>query len=445
MAARVLELLPLPRPRLLALALATTIPVALAGVSPLFLWLAAVYALLVLGVLALDLRLSAGPGAIAVERELEPQLSNGAPNRVRLVLTSRHPALVALLVRDDVPAAFDVDRRVHDVSVEGFGAAAVDYVARPRHRGTYRFGDVHLRARTVLELAERQWRVPLARPVKVYPNLLEIRRYEVSVRRGLAYDAGMRRARIPGPGTVFERLREYVPDDDPRRISWTATARRGHPISIEYETERQQRVIVLLDLGRMMASTVGGLTKLDHAVNTALMLAFVAVSKGDEVGLLAYADDVQAYLPPRRGKGQFRRVAEQLQRLEPLLTEPDHRAAFSFLRSRSARRALVVLFTDFIDEDASRGLVRAVADLAGNNLVLTVTLADPHVAELAGAPPASSTALYEKVVAAEVLEARASALGVLQRRGVHTVDVPSEQLTVATIQRYLELKRRALL
>ncbi len=398
-----------------------------------------------LGALALDLRLSAGPGAIAVERETEPQLSNGAPNRIRLVLTSRTRAPVRLLVRDDVPAGFDVGRRLHEVTLAARGGALLEYVARPRHRGTFRFGDVHLRARTTLELAERQWRVPLAREVKVYPNLLEIRRYEVSVRRGLAYDAGMRRARVPGAGTVFERLREYVPDDDPRRISWTATARRGHPISVEYETERQQRVVVLLDVGRMMASTVAGLTKLDHAVNTALMLAFVAQAKGDEVGLLAYADGIVAYLPPRRGKGQFRRVTAELQRLEPLLTEPDHRAAFSFLRARSARRALVVLFTDLIDEDASRALVHALADLAGNNLVLTVTLADPHVSELAAARARSSTELYEKVVAGEVLEARTAALGILQRRGVHTVDVPAEQLTVATIQRYLELKRRALL
>ncbi len=398
-----------------------------------------------LGALALDLRVSAGPGAIAVEREMEPQLSNGAPNRIQLGLSSRHAGAVHLLVRDDAPAAFDVGRRLHEVTLAPGGGAVLEYVARPRHRGTFRFGDVHLRARTTLDLAERQWRVPLAREVKVYPNLLEIRRYEVSVRRGLAYDAGMRRARVPGPGTVFERLREYVPDDDPRRISWTATARRGHPISVEYETERQQRVIVLLDVGRMMASTVAGLTKLDHAVNTALMLAFVAQAKGDEVGLLAYADGVVGYLPARRGKGQFRRITAELQRLEPLLTEPDHRAAFSFLRARSARRALVVLFTDLIDEDASRAMVHAALDLTPNNLVLTVTLADPHVAELAATRPRSSTELYEKVVAGEVVDARAAALGVLQRRGVHTVDVPAGQLTVATIQRYLELKRRALL
>src|SRR5207245_2530751 len=131
-------------------------------------------------------------------------------------------------------------------------------------------------------------------PANVYPDLQEIRRYEVSLRRGLAYDAGQRRARIPGAGSLFERLREYQPDDDPRSISWAATARRGRPISVEYETERQQRILILLDAGRMMSSTLGGLTKLDHAVNTALMLAYVAIATGDEVRLMGFADAVRS-------------------------------------------------------------------------------------------------------------------------------------------------------
>ena len=444
-AAGLLELVPLPRPRLLALALATSIPIGLTGLSSAFWGLAGLYLLALLVLVALDLRWSVAPGEIRVEREMEPQLSNGAPNRIRLVVENRGRLPARLGVRDDAPVGFDVSERVHTLRVGPGQRVVIEYVVRPRHRGTFHFGDVHLRARTTLDLVERPWRVPLARDVKVYPNLLEIRRYEVSVRRGLAYDAGMRRARMPGPGTVFERLREYVPDDDPRQISWTATARRGHPISVEYETERQQRVLLLLDAGRMMASTVRGLTKLDHVVNTALMLAFVAQAKGDEVGYLGYADTVRAYLPPRRGKGQFQRIAEELRRIEPALTEPDHRGAFSFLRARSARRSLVVLFTDLVDEEASRILVRAVSDLAGNNLVLCVTLADPHVTELAAARPRSSEQLYEKVVASEVVEARGQVLGLLQRRGVHTIDVPAERLTVATIQRYLEVKRRALL
>lgn len=425
--------------------LALALPIALGGLHPAFEALGALYLAGVAGLVVLDLAWSARPRAIAVERQLEPQLSNGVANRVRLVLSNDGAVPARLTVRDDVPAAFVASARTHRIEVEARGEAVVEYAVTPRRRGAFRFGDVHLRGAGVLDLVERQWRVPLEREVKVYPNLLEIRRYEVSVRRGLAYDAGLRRARVAGAGTVFERLREYQPDDDPRQISWNATARRGRPISVEYETERQQRVLLLLDAGRMMSSTVAGLSKLDHAVNTATMLAFVAQAKGDEIGYLGYADAVRAYLPPRRGKGQFQRLVEELRRIEPTLTETDHRAAFAFLRARSARRALVVLFTDLVDEEASRSLVRAVTDLAGRHLVLCVALADPLLAGVASVAPRSGLDLYEKVVATDVLESRAAALGVLQRRGVHTLDVPAERLTVATIQRYLQLKQRALL
>jgi uncharacterized protein (DUF58 family) len=435
---------PIPRARLLALALAAAAPLALGGVSELFVALSAALAAVLVALVAVELRGTPRPSSFPVARIAEPQLSLGAPNLVQLRI--RHPYARALrvAVRDDVPAAFDVDRRRAEIDIAPGAEAVVGYHVRPRHRGTFRFGDVHLRVRGPLRLLERQGRVPLSAEARVYPDLREIRRYEITLRRGLAYDAGQRRARIAGGGGVFERLREHQPDDDPRSISWKATAKRGRPISVEYETERQQRVLVLLDAGRMMSSTVGGLTKLDHAVNTALMLSYVAIGKGDEVGILGFADEIRSFLAPRRGRRQFLRITEELRRIDVTTTEPDPQRAFEFLRARSGRRSLAVLFTDLVSEDASRALVAAVTRLAGNNIVLCCLLSDPHLAEVAARTPASSQELYERVVAETVLDARAKALATLRQHGVHVVDVPAEKLTVATIQRYLELKKRAL-
>ena len=444
MPVRKVDLLPIPRPRLLALALVAVVPLGLAAFADPLVWLAAALGVLTLALAAMDLRATPAPASIAVERVTEPQLSIGVPNRIELRVRNPYDRVLRATLRDEAPAGFDVDRRRLELLVPASGEATATYTARPRHRGTFELGDVHLRLRGPLDLVERQGRVPAAAQARVYPDLHEVRRYELTLRRGLAYDAGQRRARIAGGGGVFERLREHQPDDDPRSISWTATARRGHPISVEYETERQQRVLILLDAGRMMSSTVGGLTKLDHAVNTALMLAYVASAKGDEVGLLGFADDIRSYVVPRRGRAQFLRITEELRRIEVTTTEADHRAAFEFLRARAARRALAVLFTDLVSEDASRSLVAAVTRLAGNNIVLCCLLADPHLAEVATRVPDSTTALYERVIAQEVIDARSKALATLRQRGVHIVDVPAERLTVSTIQRYLELKKRSL-
>ncbi|HEX9437618.1 MAG TPA: DUF58 domain-containing protein [Candidatus Limnocylindria bacterium] len=438
------DLVPIPRPRLLALALVAVLPLALGGISGAFVALSAALAAMTLALVAIDVRATPAPRQLPVRRIAEPQLSIGVPNRVDLRVANPYTRALRMIVRDDVPSGIDVDRRRTELEVGPGAEAEVTYAARPLHRGTFRFGDVHLRVRGPFELIDRQGRVAAAAEAHVYPDLHEVRRYEVSLRRGLAYDAGQRRARLAGGGGVFERLREHQPDDDPRAISWKATAKRGRPISVEFETERQQRVLILLDAGRMMSSTVGGLTKLDHAVNTALMLAYVATAKGDEVGLLGFADEVRSYVVPRRGRKQFLRITEELRRIDVTTSEPDPQRAFEFLRARAARRSLAVLFTDLVSEDASRALVAAVTRLAGNNVVLCCVLADPHLAEVAARSPASSQELYERVVAQTVLEARAKALATLRQRGVHVVDVPAERLTVATIQRYLELKKRVM-
>ncbi len=421
-----------------------TIPLAVAAASPAFIAIAVIVIVSALALAAVDWRGSPRLDARDVRRVVDPQLSLGAPNRVEITVHNPFPRAVRIRVRDDAPVSFRVDRRETKLELAAGADGSLAYLARPRHRGTFRFGDIHLRATGPLDLVERQSVIAAGGPANVYPDLRELRRYDISTRRGLAYDAGQRRARIPGAGSVFERLREYQPDDDPRSISWTATARRGRPISVEYETERQQRIVIVLDAGRMMASTLGELTKLDHAVNTALMLSYVATAKGDEVGVLGYSDQVRSFLPARRGRRQFLRISDALRRLEVTTTESDPRMAFEFIRARAARRALVVLFTDLVDTDASRGLVAAVSRLAGNNLVLCCVLADPRLAELARDAPATTAAAYERTIAQTVIEERARVLAVLRQRGIHTIDVPSDRLTVAVIQRYLELKKRFL-
>ncbi|MDQ3097247.1 MAG: DUF58 domain-containing protein, partial [Chloroflexota bacterium] len=328
----------IPRPRLLALLCAAVALAALGDVSPVFLVIAAAFAAASLGLAVIDFRATPRIRPGDITREAPPQLSIGAPQKIGLRLFGPTGRGFVARVRDEVPHSFSVEPRVVSLRVPAGGEATVEYVVRPRYRGSFRFGSLHVRARGPLGLVERQSRMPADAPANVYPDLREIRRYEVSLRRGLASDSGQRRTRMAGAGSAFERLREYEPDDDPRSISWTATARRGRPISVEYEAERQQRVLVLLDAGRMMASTLGELTKLDHAVNTALMLAYVADRKGDEVGLLGFSDTVRSYLVPRRGRRQFLRVTEELRRLEVTTTETDYRAAFEFLRSRTARR-----------------------------------------------------------------------------------------------------------
>jgi uncharacterized protein (DUF58 family) len=369
-------------------------------------------------------------------------LSLGADNTVNLEVVNRTERPWSLRLRDELPPIFRVSSPMLRGEVGARQTLRLAYTVNPPRRGDYQLGRVVLRCRGALGLVERQYAYPVERAVKVYPNLLNLRHYDLMVRRGMLRDAGTRNARRFGQGTEFERLREYQRDDEYRRINWKATARRGQPVSSEYETERSQSVLLILDAGRLMGAVADGLTKLDHALNTALVLAHAASLRGDRVGLLAYTDRIRAYQPPARGRHAFLAILEQLYRLEPEQTASDHARAFGYLSARNPRRAFLVLFTDLADAEGGQSVVVQLSRAAGRHLAMLVTLSDPALETPAGRLPSDSQQLYEKAVAQRLLAEREQVLRTLQHRGVLTLDRPADRLSADLVATYLELKAR---
>jgi uncharacterized protein (DUF58 family) len=431
-----------PSWRLLGLVLAALVPLALTDFVPGIGTLTPILLLAVVAALVVDVQATARPDRLVVGRQVADRLSLGAENAVVLTLHNRGPRPLAVSLRDEHPVEFRASHTFLSGTVEPGQELRLRYTLTPPRRGDYRFGRVVLRYRSALGLFERQHAYPVERDVRVYPNLLDLRRYELLVRRGLELEAGTRVARRFGAGTELERLREYVPDDELRRVNWKATARRGIAISNEFETERSQNVVVLLDAGRLMAAVADGLTKLDHALNAGLLLAYAAGRRGDRVSLLAYADRVKAFLPPGRGKRTFLSILETLYRLEPEATESDHARAFTYLHGRGLRRSLLVLFTDLSDPEPSRALVAHLARAARQHLVALVTVADPSITVPAAREPRDAQQLYEKVVAQRLLAERQQILTMLSGRGIITLDLPAHQLSAQVVATYLELKAR---
>ena len=193
------------------------------------------------------------------------------------------------------------------------------YRLLPTERGNFAFGDVSVRCRGPLGLAFVDRRLPAGEAVQVYPNLLEVRRYEALVRTTLVRAGGYRAKRLPGAGREFSHYRDYTPDDDYRHVSWKATARRNKPITAVFESEHSQDIIFCLDVGRMMAARVGTLTKLDHAINAVLMLTHVSQTFQDNLGLLVFSHTVHLYLPPAKGRAQHAQFLQALYSVKPEL------------------------------------------------------------------------------------------------------------------------------
>ncbi len=405
-------------------------------------WIGWGYALFVVALMVFDWRMAGKVDRFEVTRRHDTKLSLGAENPVILTIRNRGLRRASFTVRDEPPEAFKIETRILEGKAAPRAMWQGIYHLYPLRRGDYAFGDLNLRWLGPLGLVLRQARIKAAEPVKVYPNLLDVRRYDLLLRRNRLQEMGLRHSRMFGEGTEFERLREYLPDDEFRRINWKATARRHFPVTTEYQTERSQTVMAVLDTGRMMQSPVADIAKLDYVVNAVLFLAYVATGKGDRVGMMSFADDVSHFLGPRQGRGQFYRMLEVLYAVEPQPVEPDYRRALSYLAVKQRRRALVIVFTDLSSGVSVDALVAQVSMLAKSSLPLVVTISDPDVHAASKQVPADSLSVYQRASARQMLDERRVVLDTLRKRGVLTLDVPANQLSTAVINRYLELKGR---
>ena len=385
--------------------------------------------------------------AVSLTRAVDDKLALGAPNAVTIEVRNRTNAPLALTLRDLPPPTFGLDRAVEGRMLLPPDPRPVRFVyhVTPPAKGDFTFGDLYFQYPGRLGLIRRQAVAVARRSVKVYPNLVETAKYELLARRGRLMQLGIRAARIRGGGSEFESLREYVPGDEYKKIDWSATARRGKLISRQYEAERSQNIMLLLDTGRNMLQSIQKMAKLDYVVNTALMLAYVAAASDDKVGLMAFDADIRAYLPPAKSKAQVYGILESLYNLEARMVETDYKAAFQNLSTRWRRRSLVVLFTDLVDPDSSVQMLDAVPMISDQHRVVCVTVSDPNILAAAKSVPTDSAGVYRKAVATQVLQERRAAISVLKRRGVWTIDSPPEELSADLINHYMDLKARSMI
>jgi uncharacterized protein (DUF58 family) len=384
---------------------------------------------------------------IAIERRTSDVFSVGRSNLVELELRSTARRTLAVQVQDDLPAHSDSTDLPARVDIKPGATRSVRYHMTPRRRGAYTLGAHHVRYPTPLGLWQRQLRLAAEQPIKVYPDVKAIRSYELLARQDREY-ALTRAARLRGGESEFERLRDYLKDDEFRNIDWKATARRQKLISREYQIERNQNIVFLLDCGRLMTAETAGLTHLDHALNATLMMSHVAARTGDHVGLIAFDDRVRSYLPPSGGAHASQKIIQASYDVHASLVEPNYRAAFDQLALRVRKRALVVLFTHVVDDQAAREVSQLMRGLLPRHLPLVVLFRDIEVDQLA--EPVANRAevdldLYMRGSASELIVWRDRLVRELGKTGVLTLDTTPQKLTPALLNRYLEIKARQLL
>ncbi len=401
-----------------------------APLLPLFLWvgLGIDAALLVLALT--DVLLLRGTKAVQAQRTYDDILSLGTANLV--TITVENPTVIPLRVvlRDYPPEQCDGEFTISSGALKARGSFTFSYHLTPLRRGECVFGPVTARLKTPLGLCVLQRELVHDGSVKVYPNIQQTKQEQLLSKRMRQRQMGLRAMRLRGRGTEFESLRDYQPDDELRWVDWKASARRGNLMAREYDIERSQQIMLVLDMGRPMASHLDYMTKLDHAINASVLLTYVSAQSDDRVGLMAFADEVVTFMPPGKGRGQLPLVLEQLYPLQPRQVESDYRGTFPYLANRLRKRSLIVIFTDLIDPDSSRRLMDNLSLLHPRHLVLCVALSDYELKEILSGAPADLAGLYQQAMATAVLEDRHLALAQLHQRGILTLDAAPSDLSV---------------
>lgn len=383
--------------------------------------------------------------SLRIKRRFDPVLSVRVPNLVKLELENDGVEPIQGRLRDEGPARATTDHNEFSFKVEPGRVTEVKYHTTPLERGSDLFRGTFVRLDCPLGLVQRQERLATEQPVRIYPNVLAFKEFDLLKQKGKLNQMGIRKSRARGLGMEFESLREYTLGDDYRKIDWKATARKGGLVVREFEREKNQPVIICIDIGRRMLAEVNGTSKLDHVLDACLMLAHAVASSGDLIGLLVYSDMVHRYIAPRKGKAQVGFIIEAIHDLAANPVETDFAAAFSYLASRWKRRSLLINFTDLEDPDQSQELINTFGPIAKRNIALVARVSDPNLAEVAHAGIRSKDDMFLKAAALTFTDDRKRAGTRLNAADIHQLDAEPQDLAVALVSFYFMVKERSLL
>ena len=381
----------------------------------------------------------------SAERTALRVASLAKPHVVTLSILYHGTRARRLHVRDDVPQEMQAQPAEFVLNAPPGSRSVMEYKLFAQRRGAFTLANVYLRVPSRWGLWQRYLTYPVETALHVYPDLQQISQYTLLARTNRLSLLGVRSTRRIGQDNEFERLRDYTGDDNYKHLDWRSTARRGKLTVRDFQANQSQRLIFLLDCGRMMTNVAGGISLLDHALNAMLMLSYVALIRGDSVGLLAFSDEIHSYVPPRSGARHMNRLLHASFDRFPRLVESRYDRAFLYLASQCRKRSLVILVTNVIDDVNSHQLEQYLGNLVGRHLPLGVLLRDHRMFDFAEQPATDGPELFRSAAAAETLLWRQQVLNDLHSRGVLSLDVFPENLTAPLINQYLEIKARHLL
>jgi len=352
---------------------------------------------------------------------------------------------ISIEVIDEVPFQFQIRNFSEHLQLASGESKTMIYQLRPTKRGEYAFGATNLFVKGVIGLFSRRFKFGEGKTVPVYPSYLQMRKYEFMAISNRLTEIGIKKVRKVGHNMEFDQIRDYVRGDDYRSINWKATARKNHFMVNQYQDEKSQQVYCVIDKGRAMKMPFEGLTLLDYAINATLVLSNIAVRKQDKAGLVTFNDGVKTMLKASDRKAQMNNIQETLYREKTAFKESDFENLYIHLKRNLSQRALLILFTNFEALPSLERQLKYLRAIAKSHLLVVVFFENTETKALLNSKPNNGEELYIKTIGEKLSYEKRQMVKELKKYGIYSILTPPADLTVNTLNKYLELKARGLI
>ena len=377
---------------------------------------------------------------IDASRLCAERFSNGEENEVKLFVDNGFPFKVKVDVIDESPVVFQRRDISYITSLNSHQGKNIIYKLRPTNRGVYSFGKIRVFASTIIGLIQRRFTCGNDQDIKVYPSYLMLNQYELLAMSNNLSDMGIKKIRRIGNNTEYEHIKDYVSDDDFRTINWKATARRNKLMVNVYTDEKSQQIINVIDKGRVMQQTFGGMTLLDYAINASLVLSYIAMHKEDKAGVMTFERQFDTYTRPERSKAHMQHILESLYHQETTFGESDFSSLCVNVSRLVTKRSLLIVYTNFLGENAMKRQLPYLKQLSRSHVVLVVFFEDTELDEYSKKTSYDMQDYYCHAVAENFIYEKKAIVSILKQNGIYALLTPPENLSVNVINRYLEMK-----
>jgi uncharacterized protein (DUF58 family) len=382
---------------------------------------------------------------VFARRSMAEKLSNGSDNEILIFVENRYGFKIAAEIIDELPVQFQKRDTSFAVQVPKGETRVIRFDLRPLKRGSYQFGALNVYVPGPLFLIRKRYRFAQDQEVPVYPSLIQMQQLELLAISNRLTEHGIKKIRRVGASNEFEQIRPYVTGDDQRRVNWKATARKGELMVNNFQDERSQQVYCLIDKGRVMQMPFQGLTLLDYAINASLVVSNIALKKQDKAGLLTFSDKIGQMIPAERKLSHLQKILDVLYNQKTRFLESDFERLYGVVRTRIKQRSLLVLFTNFETLNGAQRQLPYLRRLAKHHLVLVVFFENTELRDLLRKPAENTEAIYLKAIAEKFDYEKRQIVKEFTRHGIQSLLTPPENLSVNTINKYLEFKARGMI